>query len=154
MKRNGGDDVNNGKVLKDALSSKQREKYYAIANNVVKGMGIVEACRKVGYRSESTSSRIANDERYQEILKECRQEYYKKNIATAEEVQSYLTEVMRGNVKDSFDIDASISDRNKAAELLGKAHKIFTDRIELSGNVDIATALEQARQRAKQAGDE
>lgn len=141
-------------TLKDGMTSKQREKYYAIAYDVVRGMGIVEACRKQGYKSENTSSRIAHDERYQEILRECRQEYYKKNIATAEEVQSYLTDVMRGNIKDTFDLDASISDRNKAAELLGKTHKLFTDRIELSGNVDIATALEQARQRAKQGTDD
>lgn len=141
-------------TTRDGLTAKQREKYYIIANAIVRGAGMVEASRKAGYKSENTASRIANDDRFQDILKECRQEYYKKNIATAEEVQSYLTEVMRGNVKDSFDIDASISDRNKAAELLGKAHKIFTDRIELSGNVDIATALEQARQRAKQADDE
>lgn len=138
----------------DGLTANMREKYIKIADLVIRGMQVTDACRKVGYKSENTTSRIANDERYQKILESRRQEYYKKNIATAEEVQSYLTEVMRGNVKDSFDIDASISDRNKAAELLGKAHKIFTDRIELSGNVDIATALEQARQRAKQADDE
>lgn len=48
-----------------------------------------------------------------------------KRIAKAEEVLQYLTKVMRGEEKDQFGLDASLQDRTKAAELLGRRYAIF-----------------------------
>ncbi|MCD8286485.1 MAG: terminase small subunit [Clostridia bacterium] len=52
-------------------------------------------------------------------------------IAGAEEVLEYFTRVMRGEEKDQFGLDASLTDRNKAGELLGKKYKLFTDKQEI-----------------------
>ena len=41
-------------------------------------------------------------------------------IADIEEVMQYLTSVMRGEKKDQFDMDASLSDRTRAAGELAK----------------------------------
>lgn len=41
-----------------------------------------------------------------------------ESIATATEVMQYLTGVMRGDVKDQFGLDTSISDRTSAAKEL------------------------------------
>lgn len=48
-------------------------------------------------------------------------------VADQNEVLIYLTEVMRGNIKDQFELDAPLKERNKAAELLGKRYALFVD---------------------------
>ena len=40
---------------------------------------------------------------------------------------------MRGEEKDQFGLDASLQDRTKAAELLGKRYRLFTEKIEVDG---------------------
>ena len=73
-----------------------------------------------------------------------------KRIAKADEVLKYLTSVMRNEVKEEVVVvegkgdgcssartikkDMSAKDRNKAAELLGKRYRLFTDRIEADVN--------------------
>ncbi|MEG0371510.1 MAG: terminase small subunit [Clostridium sp.] len=58
-------------------------------------------------------------------------------IAKGEEVLQYLTKVMRGEEKDQFGLDASLQDRTKAAELLGKRYRLFVDKIEKDTNVNV-----------------
>ena len=65
----------------------------------------------------------------------------KDRIASADEVLQYLTGVMRGEIKDQFDMDASIQDRNKAAELLGKRYKLFVDKQEIAGTLEPVTII-------------
>ena len=60
-------------------------------------------------------------------------EMQSKRIASQEEVLQYLTKVMRGEEKDQFGLDASLQDRTKCAELLGKRYGTFVDKKELSG---------------------
>ncbi|WP_061585333.1 terminase small subunit [Streptococcus gordonii] len=75
-----------------------------------------------------------------------------EKIATQEEVLSYLTSVMRGETQEQTlisigelgqeitDIDVGAKDRIKAAELLGKRHRLWTDKVEadISGTVVFA----------------
>lgn len=71
-----------------------------------------------------------------------------KRIASAEEVLQYLTSVVRGEVTEQkilfskegseiAELGASVNDRNKAAELLGKRYALFTDKKQLEGNIGI-----------------
>lgn len=75
-----------------------------------------------------------------------------EKIATQQEVLSYLTSVMRGETQEQtlcsigelgqqvIDIDVGAKDRIKAAELLGKRHRLWTDKVEadVSGTVVFA----------------
>ncbi len=65
----------------------------------------------------------------------------KDRIASQNEVLEFLTRVMRNQEKDAFGLDASLQDRIKCAELLGKRYALFTDKKELTGkdgeNIDI-----------------
>ena len=75
-----------------------------------------------------------------------------EKIATQEEVLTYLTSVMRGETQEQtlcsigelgqqvIDIDVGAKDRIKAAELLGKRHRLWTDKVEadISGTVVFA----------------
>ena len=56
-------------------------------------------------------------------------------IASQDEVLEYLTAVMRGEEKDQFGFDASLQDRTKCAELLGKRYGTFVEKKDLSGTV-------------------
>ncbi|WP_303940249.1 terminase small subunit [Veillonella infantium] len=71
----------------------------------------------------------------------------KDTIATADEVLEYLTRVVRGEEKDAFGLDVSVNDRTKAAELLGKRHMLFTEKVKLDAEIeiDISDRMKQAR---------
>lgn len=43
-----------------------------------------------------------------------------ETVATAQEVMSYFTSVMRGEVKDQFGLEAPLSERTRAAQELAK----------------------------------
>jgi len=64
-------------------------------------------------------------------------ELQKDSIASQDEVLQYLTKVMRGEEKDQFGLDASLQDRTKCAELLGKRYGTFKDKIEHGGSVPV-----------------
>lgn len=73
----------------------------------------------------------------------------KRKVADQQEVLEYLTSVMRGEVTEPLtvldgdgyqkviDASPSVATRNKAAELLGKRYRIFTEKqeVELTGQV-------------------
>ena len=71
-----------------------------------------------------------------------------ERIAAADEVLEYFTRVMRGEEKDQVGLDTSISDRNRAAEALGKRYGLFTEKLDVKGSLDIASALKKAPERA------
>jgi putative terminase small subunit-phage-associated len=72
-----------------------------------------------------------------------------KSIAKQEEVLQYLTSVMRGELEEEVlygigdgvqstrHIEVGAKDRLKAAELLGKRYRLFTDKVELDADVDM-----------------
>lgn len=90
---------------------------------------------------ENVSVKAYIDERLAEIDN--------KKIADQQEVLEYLTSVMRGEVTEPLtvldgdgyqrviDASPSVATRNKAAELLGKRYRIFTEKqeVEVTGQV-------------------
>lgn len=58
-------------------------------------------------------------------------------IADIQEVMEYLTSVMRGEKKDQFDIDASLSDRTRAAGELAKRLDVRAKSIQVECAVNI-----------------
>ena len=44
---------------------------------------------------------------------------------------------MRGEEKDQFDLDASLQDRTKCAELLGKRWGTFKEKVDIGGSVPV-----------------
>ena len=99
-----------------------------------------EAARRAGYKSKNMSN-MASENLGKPYIKAYIDERMKSiasdRIATAEEVLQYLTKVMRGEEKDRYGKDALIQDRNKAAEMLGKRYRLFTDKVEVEATVPI-----------------
>lgn len=64
-------------------------------------------------------------------------EFQQDTIASQNEVLQYLTKVMRGQEKDQFGLDASLQDRTKCAELLGKRYGTFKEKLDVAGNIPV-----------------
>lgn len=144
----GGD----GKLSGLRIKQKRFADEYIISGNAT------EAYKKAGYRA--SSDRVAGVEGHK-LLKNPKIKSYiderlkqldSEKIADQQEVLSYLTSVMRGETQEQTlisigelgqtitDIDVGAKDRIKAAELLGKRHRLWTDKVEadVSGTVVFA----------------
>lgn len=120
------------------------EKQKAFCEYYIQSLNATEAAKKAGYSEKTASSMGAENLRKPQIklyIDELLAKMQSERIADAEEVLQYLTDVMRGNVKDQFDLDPTIQDRTRAAELLGKRYKLFVDKQEISGKVEAVTIL-------------
>lgn len=115
---------------------KMTEKQKAFCDYYIETGNATEAAIKAGY-SKKTAKVIGSENLTKPYLKQYIDERLTKiedeRIAKGEEVLQYLTKVMRGEEKDQFGLDASLQDRTKAAELLGKRYRLFTEKIEVDG---------------------
>lgn len=86
-----------------------------------------EAARKAGY-SAKTADRIGNENlkklAISQYISERLSSQDKKRVADADEVIAFYTAVMRGEVKDQFGLEASLSDRINAGKELMKRHAV------------------------------
>ena len=118
----------------DKLTEKQKRfiDYYIQTGNAT------ESAILAGY-SENSAKQIGsgNLTKLDTYIKERLDKKEDERIATADEVLRYLTAVLRGEEKDQFGFDASLKDRNKAAELLGKRYMLFTDKVEQTNKGEI-----------------
>ena len=104
---------------KDKLTPKQKK----FCDEYLKLGNATQAAKNAGY-SEKTAYRTGADNLKVPLILDyinARQEQIaSKDIADIEEIMKYLTDVMRGKIKDQFDLDASLSERTKAAQELLK----------------------------------
>ena len=123
------------------LSDKQQKFVDAYVGNAT------EAALQAGY-SKNTARQIGQENLTKPVIIaaiKARQEKPRINrIATREERQSFWTNVMHGKEKDityekgqKKEIDVKMSDRLKAAELLGRSEADFTDNIKTPGGINI-----------------
>lgn len=77
----------------------------------------------------------------QRVMKELKQE----TVATAQEVMSYFTKVMRGEEKDQFGLDAPLSERTRAAQELAKRTIDIENRKSGMADQNIAIKLDWSR---------
>ena len=118
------------------LTPKQKKfaEYYIKCGNAT------EAAKKAGY-SKKTAYAIGQEN----LKKPAISEYIAKRIenqekalvADADEVLKFFTSTMRGEVKDQFGLDPALSDRIRAAELLGKRYRLFADKVSVEGVVPV-----------------
>lgn len=114
----------------EKLTEKQKRfiDYYIETGNAT------EACKLAGYKGKNLN-RLGSENlsKLGKFIKTKLDEKEKQRIASQDEVLQYLTKVMRGEEKDQFGLDASLQDRTKCAELLGKRYGTFIDKKEVSG---------------------
>ncbi|MFR4584658.1 terminase small subunit [Clostridium cadaveris] len=119
------------------MDKKLTPKQKAFADYYIETGNATEAAIKAGY-NKKTARQIGSMNLTKVDIKQYIEERLSKiedeRIAKGEEVLQYLTKVMRGEEKDQFGLDASLQDRTKAAELLGKRYRLFVDKVEADIN--------------------
>jgi len=133
-----------------ADASKLTEKERIFADEYIKTTNATQSAIKAGYAENSasvTGSKMLRKPKVRQYIDAVMNKRSKDTIATADEVLEYLTRVMCGEEKDAFGLDVSVADRTKAAELLGKRHMLFTDKVKLDAEIeiDISDRMKQAR---------
>ena len=124
--------------MDNKLTPKQR----AFADYYIETGNATEAARRAGYKKPNVQgSQNLEKLSIKSYIEERVKASDEKRIAKGEEVLEYLTKVMRGEEKDQFGLDASLQDRTKAAELLGKRYRLFVDKVEQKVNVNSTTKL-------------
>ncbi len=134
--------------MADANNLTEKERIFA--DEYIKTTNATQSAIKAGYAEKSASSKgsqLLRKVKVRKYIDGVMEKRSKNTIATADEVLEYLTKVMNGEEKDAFGLDASIADRTKAAELLGKRHMLFTDKVKLDAEIeiDISDRMKQAR---------
>jgi len=111
--------------------------YYLESGNATESYKRVYKSCKKDETARANSSRLLTNANVSQYLNQRLKQIEDERIAKPTEVLQYLTKVMRGEEKDQFDLDAPLNERTKAAELLGKRYRLFTERqeIEHSGEV-------------------
>lgn len=130
--------------------TKLTDKQLLFATEYIKTANATQAAIKAGYSENSArqqGSRLLSNANVSQYIQSHMEKKNKSTIATADEVLEYLTKVMNGEEKDAFGLDTSIADRTKAAELLGKRHMLFTEKVKLDAEIeiDISDRMKQAR---------
>ncbi len=134
--------------MADASTLTEKERIFA--DEYIKTTNATQSAIKAGYAEKSASSKgsqLLRKVKVRKYIDDVMEKRSKNTIASADEVLEYLTKVMNGEEKDAFGLDASIADRTKAAELLGKRHMLFTDKVKLDAEIeiDISDRMKQAR---------
>ncbi len=103
----------------EKLTQKQKR----FCEEYLKSGNATDAAKKAGYKEKAAHSVGAENLRKPAIsayIKRRMGEQEAALVADANEVLQFYSAVMRGEVKDQFGIDASLSDRLKAADSLAK----------------------------------
>ena len=109
-----------------ALNERQK----AFADHYIELGNATQAAIKAGYSEDSARSIGSENLTKPDIsayIESRFAEIREKRVADANEVIEFYTAVMRGEVKDQFGLDASLSDRLKAGDALMKRYNAIKD---------------------------
>ena len=111
----------------EKLTPKQKR----FCEEYLKSGNATEAAKKAGYKEKAAHSMGAENLRKPAIsayIKRRLDEQEAARVADSNEILRFFTAVMRGEVKDQFGMDASLSDRLKAGDSLMKRYAAASDR--------------------------
>lgn len=115
---------------------KLKPKELIFAEEWLKTTNATQSAIKAGYSARtaySAGSRLLKKVDVKQYIDERLAEMKENSIADTDEVMQFLSSTMRGDIPDQFGLDPALNDRLKAAELIGKRYKLFTDKQEISG---------------------
>jgi phage terminase small subunit len=99
----------------------------AFADYYIETANATESAKRAGYSEKTARSqgqRLLTNVDISAYIRERLDEQSDKRVADANEVIEFYTAVMRGEVKDQFGLDASLSDRLKAGDALMKRYAV------------------------------
>ena len=136
--------------------AKMTEKQKRFCDEYLIDLNATQAAIRAGY-SKKTANRIGTENLSKLVIKAYIEERMKEKesdlIATQDEVLKYWTSVMRGQSKSEIVVVEGTGDgcseartmdkapdereRLKAAELIGKRYGLYTDKVNVDGEVDM-----------------
>lgn len=129
-------ETNKEKEAKKHLT--QRQLWFV--QEYMKTNNITQSAIKAGYSPKTASvqgSRLLTTVKVANYIEAINERLESEKIADIQEVMEYLTSVMRGEKKDQFDMDASLSDRTRAASELARRLDVKAKNV----NVDLAVTI-------------
>ena len=102
----------------------------AFADYYIETANATESAKRAGYSEKTAYSqgqRLLKNVEISAYISERMAEQCEKRVADANEVIEFYTAVMRGEVKDQFGLDASLSDRLKAGDALMKRYNAIKE---------------------------
>ncbi|MET3191110.1 UNVERIFIED_ORG: phage terminase small subunit [Streptococcus infantarius] len=120
-------------------------KQQRFADEYIISANATQAAIKAGYSKKyanTNASKLLQNTTIKSYIDERLAELQSQKVADQQEVLEYLTSVMRGQETEQTiigvadlgqeltDIEVSAKDRIKAAELLGKRYRMWTDKVE------------------------
>lgn len=82
-----------------------------------------QAYEAAGYTTKYSKAQVDKILALPNVAYEIKKRTYqmkRKSVASAEEVMKYFTDVMRGEIKDQFGLEAPLSERTRAAQEIAK----------------------------------
>lgn len=130
-------------------------KQQRFADEYIISANATQAAIKAGYSKKyanTNASKLLQNTTIKSYIDERLEDLQSKKVASQQEVMEYLTSVMRGQETEQTiigvadlgqeltDIEVSAKDRIKAAELIGKRYRMWTDKqeVEVQGTVVFA----------------
>lgn len=103
-------------------------KQKAFADYYIETGNLTQSAIKAGYSTKyanTNANKLLQNTTIKQYIDKRMEEIESNRIAKPEEVLKYLTSVMRGEIKDQFDLDAPLQERTKAAEALAKRYRLY-----------------------------
>ncbi|OHW62180.1 terminase small subunit [Andreesenia angusta] len=137
-------------------TQKFNEKQRTFITEYLKDKNATQAAIRAGYSEKTAYSqgqRLLKKVEIKSAIDNLLEEIRESNIAEAKEIEEFLSLMMRGEIQEDAVVveslgdfeskariikkQASAKDRIKAAELLGKRYGIFTDKLDVSGELGV-----------------
>lgn len=130
--------------------AKMTIKQQRFADEYIISGNATEAAILAGYSEKyagQNADKLLKNTKIKKYIEERLEELDNEKIADQKEILQYLTSILRGEETEQTlrgvgegaqiisDIDVGAKDRIKAAELLGKRHAMWTDKMDVSGGV-------------------
>ena len=129
-------ETNKEKEAKKHLTKRQID----FVQEYMKTNNVRQSAIKAGYSPKTASvqgSRLLTNVKVSAYINAINERIESDKIADIEEVMQYLTSVMRGEKKDQFDLDPSLSERTKAASELARRLDVKARNLNIECAVNI-----------------
>ena len=116
------------------------QKQIRFVQEYMKTNNITQSAIKAGYSKKTANvqgSRLLTTVKIATYVDAINERMESEKIADIQEVMEYLTSVMRGEKKDQFDLEASLSERTKAASELARRLDVRARTVNVQGAVNI-----------------
>lgn len=129
------------------------ERQKRFADYYIETLNAYESAVRAGYSeryAKGNSYKLVDNGGIKKYIDRKLKEIESEQIADATEVLKYLTRVIRCEESEKTiegEIEPKISERTKAAELLGRRYALFIDSVEHSGEVNISSKAKEIEER-------